>query len=260
MDVFEKCLCINNNEVRRTIMQFKTYRIVDLLMLGILGTLIEAIGTYLASAFIPNYTPYCIIGMFIVLVAVTRWKWYGLILIPFMALGNFVAGHFFLPKTSLRGDYTWIRYLYTALSYLSVLICLKFYKKTKPISIYKKLGKNLTVISTITLLQWLILIVGNIIEVGLYVSSNVSVIAGIFLQILNVGFGLIVSYVLTIVCSYAFCSQNIMVNVKENLLERKKEAESEREYYSNLVKTIDEVETPKEESSSNRKDCDHDGT
>lgn len=237
-------------------MKLSTYRILDLIMLLVLGIFGEAIGTYIVSISLPINTPYCVVGMIVVIVAITRWKHYGLILIPFMSLANFITGKFFLVD-SASIYYTGFRYLYTTLSYIPVLLCFKFYQKNTPTSIFKHFGSNVSIATAISVLQWVILYVGNVLEVELIYSEGESVILARLAQFANVGFGIVFSYLLIIIFGFIFSSQNVLVDVKQNLIDTKKEKEAEREYYSNLINPIDE--TQKSSDSSDGKDCDHDG-
>ena len=72
-------------------MSFKKYRRIDLITLIIIGIITEALGVYLAMVSmygVKTYNPYSIIALGLIALAVTRYGWYGAILIPFLAISN----------------------------------------------------------------------------------------------------------------------------------------------------------------------------
>jgi hypothetical protein len=73
-------------------MSLKKYMVIDLIMLGFIGALLEGVGTNTGYFLLAGHTPTTILSLLIMVLAITRWKWWGLILAPVLALGNYIGG------------------------------------------------------------------------------------------------------------------------------------------------------------------------
>lgn len=88
-------------------MSLKKYMCIDLIMLCIIGILLEALGTFFVNYMYVGAYPTTIVSLLITLLAIIRWGWKGLIVIPFCAVGSFIGGQFLLIKHDGVGNYSW---------------------------------------------------------------------------------------------------------------------------------------------------------
>ncbi len=212
-------------------MKFKTYRMIDLIMLIILAFGLELLTTWLTNSFLGTIRPYPIMGLLITLIAVSRWGPIGLIVIPFNAFGNYISGHFILRTVKYREMYNWIYFIFANISNLSAGISLFFYKKTNQNEILKDSGSCIKLIISICIINY----VANIIT-SLFlaiVTSNVD--ASTFGAILYTQlFWNIVGYVVLFIGFFILKKQDVLFNVKEKLLATQKERIDESKYYNDI--------------------------
>ena len=72
-------------------MSLRKYMLIDLLILAIVGAVLEGIGTWACFYAFVGSTPTTIFSLLILFMAVTRWKWWGLVTIPILAFGNIIG-------------------------------------------------------------------------------------------------------------------------------------------------------------------------
>ena len=82
-------LCVVDFEVGSMKKSVKVYMVQDLILLTVLGVLLEGLTERFASTILSG-TPTIAFALFIVFFAVTRWKLWGLTIIPFLALSTLV--------------------------------------------------------------------------------------------------------------------------------------------------------------------------
>lgn len=75
-------------------MSIKKYMCIDLLMLSVIGIGLETLCTFFVNYMTVGACPTAVISFLITYVAIIRWGYKGLIVIPFCALGNMIGGQF----------------------------------------------------------------------------------------------------------------------------------------------------------------------
>lgn len=212
-------------------MKFKTYRIIDLIMLIILAFGLELLTTWLTNSFMGTIRPYPVMGLLITLIVVSRWGPIGLIVVPFSAFGNYISGHFMLRTEKFREMYNWIYFILANISNLSAGISLLFYKKKNQNEILKDTGSCIKLIISICIINY----VANIIT-SLFLAIVTSNIEGstfgtiLYTQL----FWNVVGYVVLFIGFFILRKQEIFFNVKEKVLENKKERNDEIKYYNDI--------------------------
>ncbi len=211
-------------------MKFKTYRVIDLLILCILAFGIELLTTPCVNLFVPTIRPFPVLGLLLTLVAVTRWGLLGIIVVPFNTLANFLMGRFVLNAINYRASYDFLSFIFTMIATLSALIALLWYKKKGNRGLYKDYGSMLGMIGTIVLVNLLICVlysaVGNSINGGSFSLDDFGArCLGMFLY--N-AFG----YIALLIGTFILSRQDVLCNVKERLLEKKEERDNESQYYT----------------------------
>ena len=83
-------------------MSLKKYMLIDLLILAIVGAVLEGVGTWACFYAFVGSTPTTIFSLLILFMALTRWRWYGLLTIPILAFGN-LMGALSLDTGSIEG-------------------------------------------------------------------------------------------------------------------------------------------------------------
>ena len=214
-------------------MKFKTYRIIDLTMLCVLAFGIEIMTTALMNSIIPmGFSFYPVIGLFITVVAITRWKYRGLVVIPFNALANFIASVYMCKAQ----DYDITRLIITMLSNLSAIVILLWYKKKGVKDTFNGLNGYLLSCGSIILTNiigvLLISIIMGIVRSGSLNLSISSIAEAMFLN----AYTHVFAYVILLLGTYIFNSNGVIVDVKAKMLQDKKDRENEMKYYKNINK------------------------
>lgn len=88
-------------------MSIKKYMLIDLSMLSGIGLILEAVGTYFINYMFVGAYPMTVVSLLITIVALVRWGWKGLLVVPFCALGNFIGGQFLFFHDKGFGVYDW---------------------------------------------------------------------------------------------------------------------------------------------------------
>ena len=86
--------------------------VIDLITIGVIGTIIEALGIYIFNQMIYATIITSSFSLLVMLIGTTRWGSKGLILAPFLALATIVSGRFFVTNPDLRPNYDWKLYVY----------------------------------------------------------------------------------------------------------------------------------------------------
>ena len=216
-------------------MKFRTYRLLDLFVLCILAFGLEILTTYLTNSFIGTLRPYPILGLLFTLIAVSRWGWLGLIVVPFNALGNFIAGRFMLRTESFRQLYSWSTLVFSFVSNCAALISLAYYKKKTQKEVLKDSGNQLTMILTVCAISYVVNVI--LVFFANLFNPDVTITFNVFASILYTQFFWnIMGYVCLLIGFMILNKQGVFFNVKEKLLEQKKEAINEKKYYNDIHK------------------------
>lgn len=211
-------------------MKLKTYRIVDLIMISALAFGIELLTTLCVNMFIPNIRPFPVLGMLMALVAITRWGWIGIIVIPINTLANFIMGRFAIPAINYRESYDLVSFLVTMLSSTSSLIALIWYKVKGIKNLYKDKIATVNMVGTIIFTNLVICVLysalGNIISGGSITLNDFG--ARVLGMLLYNAFG----YLVLLLGSLLLARQDVFYDVKTRLIEARDERENERKYYN----------------------------
>lgn len=217
-------------------MSFNKYRRIDLITLIIIGIITEALGVYLAMVSmygVKTYNPYSIIALGLIALAITRYGWYGAILIPFLALSNTVS--FTLTSINfMHNTYSTVFYIVRGIGCLltmsSPLILMKFYKNGT--NLY--LSSTSKVASTTAIVSLLAMLI-----IYIFIIINSYITAGFNLSGLVYAYGLVYALVNSSIAIVALFLINLILykrgtykNVYEMLLDKKLEKEAEDEYYN----------------------------
>ena len=106
----------------------KRYMAQDLLMLTVIGGILEVFSVKF-GAFVFNGAPFVCISLLIVFLAVVRWNFWGLLVVPIMALTAMLGG-MWTDLPYVKAVYGWQMYLSTAIGLcfvsLNSIIFIKF--------------------------------------------------------------------------------------------------------------------------------------
>ena len=92
--------------MRRSI---KSYMLIDLAMLTAIGCILEGLVTYM-SGYVLNAVTTVSISLLVVLLALARWNFWGLVTIPFLALSTIIGGRL-SPVPYFKAAYEWRAYI-----------------------------------------------------------------------------------------------------------------------------------------------------
>lgn len=211
-------------------MKLKTYRVVDLAMISILAFGIELLTTLCVNMFIPNIRPFPVVGLLLTLVAITRWGWIGIIVIPINTLANFIMGRFAIPAINYRQSYDWLSFLFTMIATASSMVALIWYKKKGIKKIYKDKITTINMVGTIILTNLIMCVMysafGNVISGGIVSATDFG--ARVLGMLLYNAFG----YVILLIGTLLLSRQDVLYDVKTRLIEQKEDRENERKYYN----------------------------
>lgn len=194
-------------------MSLKKYMLIDLMILGLVGAVLEGVGVRAGFYVLAGNTPTTIVSLLILFLSVVRWKWYGLTILPVLALGNYIgclsidAGA--IEDYLLRFDYKYFLSVLLGLSTMIVpiIIMKKFETKSIVKSSYKLIG-----------LCFLAFVLYELFRVGSY-----WIIGGRYIDIINAGFFDLISLVVLILGSIIIRLQGSMIDVKEKVIADHKE-------------------------------------
>lgn len=217
-------------------MSFKQYRRIDLITLIIIGIITEALGVYLAMVSmygVKTYNPYSIIALGLIALAVTRYGWYGAILIPFLAISNttsfILTSINFLHNSYSAGFYV-VRGIGCLLTMSSPLILMKFYKDETNmyLSTTSKVASTTGIVSLLAILIiYIFVIINSYISEGFNLSVLVYLYAIVY-ALVNASIGILAAFLINIL----LYKRGTYKNVYEMLLDKKQESEAEKEYYN----------------------------
>lgn len=202
----------------------KKYMTIDLLSMIIIGLIVELIAMLVLPQVIPNAVPPFIVSLVIIMLALTRWGWKGIITIPIMSVGAWLFG-------KLLGEYKEnydIYYLIsTFVGFFSSLLIILFKKKSKT----NPFGDSITTLG-ITILVVALLVVLEIITFSLLTLTN-PLDNTVWFLVQNVA-----EFVVTLIFVLALRRQGMFVDVKKDLIKKEKERQMENKYYSQYVNDV----------------------
>ena len=251
----------------------KVYMVQDLVLLTVLGVLLEGLTERFASTILSG-TPTIAFALFIVFFAVTRWKLWGLIIIPFLALSTWLGGS--LGEIKYLADaYDWRVFIAEMCGLATVGVNVIFYRKHRTQSIITNSWKLILIIlmdyvlyCTVHFVVYRLISSGSLIKMSdignYYTVSRGKLVDGqnvittqeeyvYYAYYIEQGFiynlfGLAVCFV----GSFIFRSQGIINNAVDKLVDDKKLADAEAEYLRNLGNGKSGVDSVKAENDDSK--------
>lgn len=202
-------------------MSLKKYMLIDLLITGIIGTIVEFLGVFVFNKMIyATIIPFAV-SLLVMMISTRRWGSYGLILVPFLALSTVMSGKIINPNDSLKVFYDWKLYisLVVSLSTFSLNYCWFDFKKKREMK--ETMGSLVglacidIVLSTLLLVLVYYLLTGNMLILAFPVWG-------------------LYGYAMLILGTCILYTQGVLVNVKEKFIEEKNQMYEEEDFHMNL--------------------------
>ncbi len=211
-------------------MKFKTYRIMDLTVLSVLTFVIEMVATFCVNGFFHGIRPFPVIGMLMTLISISRWGVLGVIMIPISVLANFLCGRFIIVAYNYRPTYDLISVVISLLITSSVLIAFAWFKKYGRKETFKDIFTMFSLIGTTILISLGLSVLFSSIN---YFYQNVDNIAKDFgARVLGMFLYNSCSYIVLLIFTPLLAKQDVLIDVKKNLIDKKRERQNEDLYYS----------------------------
>ncbi len=195
-------------------------------MISIIGIITEIMGIYLISRIAPWLTPVYVVSILFMIIALYRWGEFGLVLILVFSVAGFLAGKYLHTKGGTY--YTWQAFISDFIGLLGTSIVLllkkKFHKNEINKSVYGLLGMSFATIISVVFLQ----------GTTYAILSNQNWVSSLVSHFFDSLFALLATMVFIIVIK----NQNVIVDVKENLIATAEERRKEKEYYKEYTKEI----------------------
>lgn len=229
---------------------------IDLLMLGVIGCILEALCTKMVG-FVMDAVPTATISLFILFIAVARWNLWGLLIAPLLALSTIIGGRFNSMEYRAAA--------YGIEMYFSIVIAMMVV--ALDVIFYKKGGTKKTILTTwkmvlIILMNYVLFSVVQIISYDLITSghpfmrpvdripvdtaiSETGYIDRHFYVTVNYIYNLF-GLALTYVGAVVLRSQGVINNVRDKLIDDKKQAELDRIDTQEFVMNIEEADAANE--------------
>lgn len=200
-------------------MNIKKYKVLDLLLLTVIGIATELVGCWLINIFLPWVVPIFTSSVVVIIVAMVRWGPIGIIIAPVLALASYISDLFFLQNSNN---------MQMPVSYfvnLAFLLCVSIFI---PFCIKGKADKSVNTLGKRVLLVILIYILGSIVCGLIYGFYGLN----IFISMGAVASQQLMSLIITGIFLDLLFRQDVLVNVKNRFLAQKKEIEEEKKYYN----------------------------
>ncbi|MCR5706245.1 MAG: hypothetical protein K6G48_05565 [Acholeplasmatales bacterium] len=217
--------------------------IIDLAVLALTGLIFEVIVMYIfLEMFGANVVPFYIISLLVCIIAVGRWNWKGLAIVPVMSLISVLSGFILRKATGTDGAsiYNWKMFISVALSLASTALIIPLKQKSKS---FKENNDGSITIAFIALVMLVAFIV-EVLSYSIIVAENPIEYIGT-LAVVNIP-----CWFFTLIVMFVLRKQGIIVDAKKNLISKRKEQELEQQYYSHYRNEI--LEKPNEEEDSSK--------
>lgn len=204
---------------------------MDLAFIAILSFVVELMADYCVNALIHGIRPFPVVGMLLTLVAITRWNWYGVIIIPINALANFICGRFLLPAINYNPTYDLVSTIVSIVSTGAILIAFSWFKKVGKANTFKDMGSMFLMLGTAIIINLVLCVLFSSVYYIVEGTSTLSPsdFAG---RILGMALYNAFGYVVLLIGTPLLNKQDVLVDVKQRLLEKKRERANEELYYS----------------------------
>ena len=202
-------------------MSLKKYMLIDLLITGIIGIVVEFLGVYVFNKMIyATIIPYAV-SLLVMMISTTRWGSWGLILVPFLALSTVLSGRLINPTEALKSFYDWKLFisLFVSLSTFSLNYCWFDFKKKRKIQ---------ETMGSMAGLACLDIVVATLMLVLVYyiLTGNMFILAfpvwGLY------------GYAMLILGTCILFTQGVLVNVKDKIIEDKNQLYEEDDFHMQL--------------------------
>lgn len=232
-------------------MKFKTYRLIDLIILCVLAFLLELATTYVENCFVQRISPYPVLGLLITMVAITRWGIRGAVVIPFNVLGNFIAGKFLIPSMTCRETFDLVWVICTFISNCTALLLIPIYNKRGQKRCLKDFGSIFSLLFILIGINLVVNVISRLI-VNLAVADDFGKIG----QMIGATFVAMIlysafAYLALLVGVPILNSQGVICDVKQKLLDQKHEKEAELKYYKEITSSTKDDVTSDQNNEEN---------
>lgn len=240
----------------------KGYMVFDLIVLTIIGCLLEGFGAKCCGDIFTS-APTITLSFLILYIAIARWNLWGLVIVPFLALANKIGGGM-INFSFIKAVYDWKLYISVILGMLTmganVIIFKRYSSKRISSEIATLVGILVLDYLLYTVVQWTsyrLLTSGDLLEGGVkifeYIKYNKDGTSNwVKTNIYGFGEGGFVYNLFAFISAMIGCivlrSQAVISNVKEKLIDDRRNAELNRINTENF--TINEAISD-EQSSEN---------
>lgn len=203
-------------------MSLKKYMAYDLIMLGIFSSVLEGVAVWCSFYILAANVASTVISVLVLYCAIVRWKWWGLTIAPLLALGSFVGG-LCLGYEDLVSYFPGYIDYFTVKTYFSILIGLLSIGLLIFLIFRKKNFQE-------TLKRVPIAIAYGVIAFVLYETfKNISyfLMQGTNQQFMSTVLYDLIGLVIIIVGVFILNRQGYLLNVKQKILDDRKDQEEE---------------------------------
>lgn len=202
-------------------MSLKKYMLIDLLMTGIIGVIVEFFGVFVFNKmFYATIIPFAI-SLLIMMISTTRWGSKGLVLVPFLALATVLSGRLINPIETLRSSYDWRLYISLFVSLSTFSLNYYWFSFRKKREIKETMGSMAglacidIVIATLLLVLVYYLLTGNMFILAFPIWG-------------------LYGYAMLILGTCILFTQGVLVNVKDKMIEEKSQLYEEDDFHMRL--------------------------
>ena len=210
-------------------MSIKKYMLIDLGILSFIGLILEGIGTYFINYMYVGAYPSTIFSILITVVALVRWGWKGLVVIPFCAVGMLIGGQFFVFHETEVYKYGWKELLSVILGLSTISFNLVLFKKYKTNNLLLKYNWFMPVMIIVNCFMFELVrtIVYNWMLSGenIYIRNNA------------IGYD-ITGYAISLIMGYILLKQKVMLNFEEKILAERNRQLSDRQIEDDYLKNL----------------------
>lgn len=216
-------------------------------MLIVLGTIVEAIAMYVIPRLLINAFPFFCVSLLICILAIARWGWKGIPVIPIVSLISVLLGKAMCSIggydeiKDLAKYYDWRVFITNLISFMSSLVILPIKKVLKKKEAFSdRLAASVIAAIVISICVVLQILCYSVLKANLASGSDVSM-----MLIMNLPAAFI-----TLLFMAVLRHQGLFVDAKQDLIDKKLEAEAEQKYYSELRGKV--IDRPGEEDDSSK--------
>ncbi len=207
-------------------MSLARYRVIDLILITIVGVVSEIVGCYLINYFMPSVIPIFVASFIICYLAIMRWGVFGIIEIPIMSLATYIAITFVIQFTHLNtGKEQLVQNYWSILAFDSLNVIWVFCKGKNGELLLNSIPKRIG-------MMFLMYIVGSVL-CSLVLTLNQQ---NFFVSFLRLITQQLLALLITCFVIEILHRLNAIYDVKKSILDRKKEREFETEYYNQKKK------------------------